>query len=71
LQNCKKAKTPKNDLLKLKNDITIQIESLELKDTLQISAIGLISDKLELSKVFNGSETFGTLQLSVIRASLP
>ena len=30
------------------------------RQSLQVSAIWFISDKLELSKVFNGSETFDT-----------
>jgi len=40
--------------------------SLIITCSLQISVIWLISDMLELSKVFNESETFDTLQVSKI-----
>jgi len=46
--------------------ITYQINGgiLCRRDKLQISVIEGVRDKLEVSKVFNGSETFDTWQLS-------
>jgi hypothetical protein len=39
----------------LKNDITTTEGNFQIQDTLQISAIGLICDKLEVSKVSHQS----------------